>query len=835
MKSVTRRGPHIRILNIVSLILTLVLLLLFLLAIRYADSAGRSLNAATEKYVMSEMASSTLKQGSDNLTSQVRLYTVTGDPAYLRAYFAEVATRSRERAVETLKQNLYDTDAYRYLESALECSDELMDLEYYAMVLVLDATGGQIELGMEALSDVRLRAEDAALDGAGKLALAMSLTHGTEYQRYDETIDNDVAMCIDSILAERETAQRENSAILMRAQMRQALYAVLLAAVILIRTIITVIYVIRPIDEDVRLIAEDKSLPLNGAYELQYFADSYNAMYEQRREHDTLIAERMRALELLERERTNLNIVHEMLHSGMWSMDFNANGEMTDVLWSREFRRMLGYESEADFPNVLESWSGLLHEDDRERVLKEYNDTVADYTGQKTYDVEYRLLTRNRGWRWFHAVGRLSRREDGSPITYVGLFVDITEQKELQARLDEQHARLQEALEQAQAANRAKTTFLTNMSHDIRTPMNAIIGFTTLANSHVEDADIVRDYLNQISVASGHLLSLINDVLEMSRIESGQMELREQECSLSEILYDVRTIVQADVAAKRIEFFIDTVDVVNDDLICDRTRLNQVLLNVLSNALKFTPAGGAVSVRVRQTECPEDGCADFEFKIKDTGIGMSREFQEHLFEAFARERTSTVTGLQGTGLGMAITKNIVDLMRGEITVESEKGKGTEFTITLPLRINGAARRTESLPEPAEEAPQEERPFSGRRVLLVEDNEINQEIAKMILEESGFAVDVADDGTVAVEKIRNAEPGQYDLVLMDIQMPVMNGYEATRQIRALDAPLAEIPIIALSANALEEDRQNSREAGMNNHVGKPFDAQQLLGILRQYLK
>ena len=827
------RGPQIRRINVVSVVLTLLLMLLFLFGAQRAYQANRSLNEATEKYVTCEMSATALKQGSDNLTTQVRLYTITGDPAYLRAYFAEVSTQHREQAVETLERYLSDTEAYRFLEAALECSVELMDLEYYAMTLVLDAAGGQIEPGMEALQTVRLRAGDKALSAPEKMALAVSLMHGEEYLRYDAIIDDNVAQCIENLSAERERIHRESQTILARMQTRQNLSAGALAVVILAYVILTTVYMVRPIGADVQLIAADQPLPLKGAYELQYLADAYNAMYEQRRERDTLAAERARALELLEREQTSLNILHEMLHSGMWTMDFNERGEMTDVFWSNEFRRMLGYEGEDDFPNVLESWSDLLPDDDRERVLKEYNDTIADYTGQKTYDVEYQLLTKDRGWRWFHAVGRPSRREDGSPVTYVGLFVDITDRKKMRRELDEQRVRLEDALEQAQSADHAKTAFLMNMSHDIRTPMNAIIGFTTLANDRVEDTEAVRDYLRKISVSSDHLLSLINNVLEMSRIESGQIELRDQECSLQEILSDVRTIVQADVASKNIKFVIDASDVVNEDLFCDRARLSQALLNVLSNALKFTPSGGTVSVRVRQLESVEEGYALYEFKIRDTGIGMSREFREHLFEAFTRERTSTVSGIEGIGLGLPITKNIVDLMRGEITAESEEGKGSEFTITLPLRL-GAVRRADTPPEP-NGAPAKELSFSDRRVLLVEDNELNQEIAKTVLEEAGFAVDVADDGTVAVEKIRGAAPGQYDLILMDIQMPIMNGYEATRRIRALDSPLSGIPIIALSANALEEDKRNSLESGMNSHMGKPFDVQQLLELLRSYLK
>ena len=455
MRSTLPHGPRMRTVNLVSAVFAVLMAALFLLATIRIYRAYDDLTGAMEKYVSSEMAATTLKQGSDNLTAQVRLFTVTQDPAYLQAYFAEVASSNRERAVGTLDRYLEGTDAHRYLESALASSIELMDREYYAMALVLDATGGMIEPGMEALNDVRLSDVDRALTAEDKLALAIQLMHDEEYLRFDNAIDEDVARCVESLSAEREAVQRESLDTLSRMQTQQAACALLLVAMILLSVVLTTVYMIRPISADVKLLAADKPLPPHGAYELQYLENAYNNIYEQRKERDTLVAERIRALELVERERTNLNILHELLHSGMWSMDFNESGDMVSVSWSDEFRRMVGYENENDFPNVLESWSDLLHEDDKERVLKAFNDTIRDYSGQSTYDVEYRLLTKGRGWRWFHAVGRLSRRADGSPVTYVGMFVDVTERREMQERLDEQQRQLEEALDDAQTASRA--------------------------------------------------------------------------------------------------------------------------------------------------------------------------------------------------------------------------------------------------------------------------------------------------------------------------------------------------------------------------------------------
>lgn len=667
----------------------------------------------------------------------------------------------------------------------------------------------------------------------------------------------------------------------------------------------------------------------------------------------------------IEKEQAAMRNIQAAMGSGLWSMEFNEKAEIISCNWSDTFRNMLGYHNEADFPNRLESWSDLLHAEDQDRVLREYWDTVKDYTGVKTYDVEYRLQTKHAGWRWFHAAGRLSRREDGSPITFVGLFMDIDDEKKMEERLEKQTIDLQDALAAAQHANRAKTTFLNNMSHDIRTPMNAIIGFTSLAATHIDNTEQVQDYLAKITTSSNHLLSLINDVLDMSRIESGKVKIEEKETSLPEIMHDLKTIVQADISSKQLEFFIDTADVVNEHVLCDKLRLNQVLLNLLSNAMKFTKPGGIVSVRILQKGNAAEGCASYDFQVKDTGIGMSKEFLEHVFEPFEREQTSTVSGIQGTGLGMAITKNIVDMMGGTISADSEVGKGSTFTVSLQFKTCSGSVRQEVIPELnglralvadddfntcssvtkmlstigmrpdwttsgkeavlrtrlaeeqndsyaayiidwlmpdmngievvrrirgiiGEETPiiiltaydwsdieeearnagvtgfcskpiflselrevlespfaspdsepdeQEENcSFEGKKILLVEDNELNQEIAVEILQEAGFVLDMADDGAVAVEKMKAAEPGQYDLILMDIQMPIMDGYEATGQIRKLENPnLARIPIIAMTANAFDEDRKAALDAGMNGHIAKPIDVPKLMEVLGEILK
>ena len=681
--------------------------------------------------------------------------------------------------------------------------------------------------------------------------------------------------------------------------------------------------------------------------------DSYNKQLH--------IEEMTRAAELSEAIAT----LNEALGSGSWSMEFDKNAQMVSCTWSDTFRRMVGAKSREDYPDVIESWSNMLHPEDKEKTLKAYWDTVNDYSGQKTYDVIYRLKTRNRGYRWFKALGRLTRRADGSPVTYYGVFMDIDDEVRAKEELIRTRKELEDALDAAQHANRSKTNFLNNMSHDIRTPMNAIIGFTSLAAMHIDDKQKVQDYLAKIQTSSNHLLSLINDVLDMSRIESGKVKIEEQEAHLPDILHDLCTIVQADIKSKQLEFFMDTVDVENEDIICDKLRVNQVLLNILSNALKFTKPGGSVSFRVTQKRETAEGYAKYEFRIKDSGIGMSRDFISHIFEPFERERTSTVSGIKGTGLGMSITKNIVDMMGGTIEVYSEVDKGTEFVVTLEFKTCAAKVKYEVIPElqglralvadddadtcmsiakmlsvigmrpdwttlgkeavlrtkfaveqkdeysvyiidwlipdmngievvrrirniigedkpiiiltaydwteiekEAREAgvmafcskplfmfelrdvltkpyavsaartaeSVEIKQFTGKKILLVEDNELNKEIAVEILTEAGFLVDTADDGDVAVSIMSHAKEGQYDLILMDIQMPKMDGYAATREIRSLPASeIANTPIISMTANAFEEDERRTLEAGMNGHISKPIDISKLMKTLAEILK
>ena len=596
-----------------------------------------------------------------------------------------------------------------------------------------------------------------------------------------------------------------------------------------------------------------------------------------------------------------------------------------------------------------------LHSEKQEDPEKNYLEEIQAQE-QREWDFEYVHLKTGEK-RWFHNIAMGS--EVNGKKKYILVLSDRTSDWKMNQALSE-------AVRAAETANKAKSTFLSNMSHDIRTPMNAIIGFTTLAVSNIDDKNKVRDYLGKILSSSNHLLSLINDILDMSRIESGKIHLEETEVSLSDVLHDLKTIISGQIHAKQLELYMDAMDVTNEDVYCDKTRLNQVLLNLLSNAVKFTPAGGTVSVRIRQYPGTVKGSELYEIRVKDNGIGMSQEFVQKIFSPFERERTSTVSRIQGTGLGMAITKNIVNMMGGTIEVLTEQGKGTEFIVRLPFRIQSKHQRIEKIAEleglkalvvdddfntcdsvtkmlvkvgmrsewtlsgkeavlrarqsmemgdafhayiidwrlpdmngievtrqirslgddtpiiiltaydwsdievearaagvtafcakpmfmsdirdtlmtaigqkqaEAETAilPTAGSDFRGRYILLVEDNELNSEIAAEILNEYGFLVDTAENGAEAVEKVKNSKPGNYDLVLMDVQMPVMNGYEATKQIRALDNPaLAGITILAMTANAFDEDKKKALECGMDGFLSKPIVIEELISILQKNL-
>ena len=390
----------------------------------------------------------------------------------------------------------------------------------------------------------------------------------------------------------------------------------------------------------------------------------------------------------------------------------------------------------------------------------------------------------------------------------------------------QENEQLEVRLAAAEEASKAKTFFLSNMSHDIRTPLNAIIGYATLANRDGVTAEEKSGFIDKIEKASRQLLDIVNDVLDMSRIESGKIDLEPTHVNLENCVQEACDLVRVQLENKNIDLSMSC-DISHKWVLCDKVMMDRALMNLLCNAGKFTEENGSVSLRMTELDSSDEK-GTYEIRIKDTGIGMSPEFAERLFIPFERERTSTVSRIQGTGLGLAITKSIVDMMGGEITVQTEKGKGTEFTITVDF----------PLAEPEEEISSGEEviSFEGMRALLVEDNMINMEIAQMLLEQAGFLIETAENGKIALEMTAASEQGYYDVILMDIQMPVMDGYMATQAIRALPDPgLAAIPIIAMTANAFQEDIKKAEEVGMNGHIAKPLDVPNMKATLQHVLK
>jgi signal transduction histidine kinase/CheY-like chemotaxis protein len=469
-----------------------------------------------------------------------------------------------------------------------------------------------------------------------------------------------------------------------------------------------------------------------------------------------------------------------------------------------------------------------IHPDDFERMKKFLS--IENFNKMKvgvTLRQDYRSLATNH--KNFHRVYTTTASVSYLGDKKVAVMTTMDNTSAVENEM-EQKKLVEDALRSAEEANSAKTVFLSNMSHDIRTPMNAIIGFTNLAQTHMNDKEQVKNYLEKISSSSMHLLSLINDVLDMSRIESGRLQLEESECSLKELAEEVSEIVQSDIESKGLSFTVDTSDIRDDRVICDKVRLKRVLLNLLSNAVKFTDTGG-ITVTLREVNSDGKETAVYEFHVQDTGIGISEEFIRHVFEPFERERNTTVSGVQGTGLGMSISKNIVDMMGGNISVNSVQGKGSEFTAIIPMKKTGTI--TDITHEAQKDFSREN--IKGKKVLLVEDNELNREIAAEILRDAGVITEEADDGSVAVEMLNQMGGDYYDLVLMDIQMPKMDGYTATRIIRkSKDKAIAKIPIIAMTANAFEEDRQKAIAAGMNAHLPKPISVDLLLDTLEQLI-
>lgn len=501
----------------------------------------------------------------------------------------------------------------------------------------------------------------------------------------------------------------------------------------------------------------------------------------------------------------------------LFTTDENGEVHTFQKVYSKEYERIRDMVD----PEYLNRVECIRTPENVTEILKDTN----------RFEITYKKNGTVNKWRRA-VICCVSRDADGNPISVLLAFRTLSDVEAdryvLTEQIEDKNKELMKAKSDAENANNAKTSFLVNMSHDIRTPMNAIMGFRDLLEKHQEDPKKRRYYLQQIKDASSVLLSIINNVLEMARIEKGAVEVEKTPWNAEQLNDGIFSIFHGVMSQKQIEFT-RSIDVKHPQVLCDATKLRKVFLNILSNAYKYTPAGGKIHMELKEYPSDQEGVVLYQTTISDTGIGMSKEFLPHIFDEFAREQTSTVHKIKGTGLGMPIVKRLVELMDGTITVTSEQGKGTSFVVTIPMKI------TDQTAEEYNSVVADTGKFKGKMILLAEDIEVNAEIACAILGEAGFSIEVAENGSRCVDMLKSMPAGYYDLVLMDIQMPIMNGYEATRTIRNLEEPeKRDIPIIAMTANAFEEDRREAYRAGMNGHVAKPIDVSQLMKELAKVL-
>ena len=515
--------------------------------------------------------------------------------------------------------------------------------------------------------------------------------------------------------------------------------------------------------------------------------------------------------------------VHFILNAGSFVCTYDPQGEaMLGIKYSEAMRSLYGYSNESDFPDVWGSWMDCILPEDRSYVENSYFAAVKDYTGGTLYDVTYRARQKDGTVRWQRAAASVLRRPDGAPIAGYGLVMDIDEQKKAADKIDA-------ALTQARLANAAKTSFLARMSHDIRTPMNGILGLIEINQAHADDLDFTMRNREKAKVAANYLLSLINDVLQLSKLEDPDVTLACEAFNVRELAEDILTIIKL----RAVEHGITVEYEEGHDVFAypyvwgSPLHVRQIFINILSNSIKYNKKGGSISNKI-SVRRPNETQVVYQVVISDTGIGMSEAFLAHLFEPFSREHEGSGS-YEGTGLGMSIVKKLVEKMEGTIQVESEEGKGSVFTVTLPFEL---ARASDIQTDDAE---LEQCDLSGVHILLVEDNDLNIEIAETFLTDAGASVTKAFNGQQAVYAFSKAPAGTFDIILMDVMMPVMDGYEAARKIRALDRPDAKtIPIIAMTANAFAEDVAESRSAGMNEHISKPLDIGKVKATIARYI-
>ncbi len=518
-----------------------------------------------------------------------------------------------------------------------------------------------------------------------------------------------------------------------------------------------------------------------------------------------------------------MQAIHESLRAASYNLIYDNEGNLIGNEISERYFDMIGYSRDEYLQYPLQEMF-LVHPDDAEFVREQILETIRSRDPNEIFDCTYRIGTRHRGYRWFHGTGKMVRRPDLGRNVFYCLIMDITLDREAEQALAE-------AKEAAEVASVAKSNFLFNMSHDIRTPMNAIVGYSELIKQEVNNPEKVLEYQEKLHKSSEFLLSLINGVLDMARIESGKVELDEEYMEAGHFLGDIVGVFQPSIDEKQLTVK-HSENITNKHIMLDITKTREILTNLIGNAVKYTTAGGTITIETREIPCNRKGYVCVETKVSDTGIGISEEFLPTIFDSFTRERNTTLGKISGTGLGLPIVKRLVTQMGGTIEVESKLGEGSTFTLTLTHKMADEAYYRKDREDKEHELKDS---IKGKRILLAEDNEFNAEIAIEILKKAGFLVERAEDGIICLDMVNKAEAGYYDLILMDIQMPNMDGYKATRCIRSMeDSTKAAIPIIAMTANAFKKDREDALSAGMNEHLSKPIDISKLTAMLNDIL-
>ncbi len=832
MQKEQNREKHISIQKLSAATVTVALLLatIYNCTVEY-----HAMHENTEVYIQCEKDADQLREASDYLTEQVRLFVITCDHKYLQNYFEEAEEKKRrDRAVEDLAGYFGGSDILEKLQKALDSSRKLMEREYYAMKLVVLAKGYGEEPLPQTIRSVTLVKEDMALSSEDKKALAQTMVFDEAYEESKNEIYSDVENSLKSLINATHHAQLKSSSHLSSRLRSLQIQLFLIVFLLVLFAFGTGTMILKPLRNYVKNMKSGEKLPQKGVAELSYVAETYNSIYEENQE----------MLEVLKKEADDahekyLHVQEEKRKSevimglssefeAIYLVDFVTDTMIPyrlpeDVSWDRERKYQEGIRDYAEKYILPEDREMFLNEGQEENIRRRLE-------SESAYSMTFRSSPAENKINYIDMY--FAKILNGDQDRHVVFGVkNVTEQVLRVQEETKERIRTEQERDDALHASRAKSAFLFNMSHDIRTPMNAIIGFTTVARKYMDRPEELERCLSKIDVSSSYLLDLINDVLDMSQIESGHLKLEKRPCSLKEQLGSVIEMLSSQIADKRI-CFTDDIRLQNEVVYADPLNFRRIFVNVIGNAIKFTDPKGSVRLTARQKERTAENTCIYEFLVKDSGIGMSEEFMRRMFDTFERESQSVATNYNGTGLGLSISKNLVELMGGTITAESRKGAGTTFSIVLEFEP-AEMEKTGVSPEYMSSGVRE---HSGRkRILVAEDNELNREIIQEILTDAGFQVQIVNDGNEAVQAVRKHAAGYYDMVLMDIQMPVMNGYEAAQTIRAMDREdAAVLPIVALSANAMDEDRRKSAQSGMNAHIAKPIDIQELMGTIEEYI-